>query len=206
MARSSRTITPKRQAAEFKRRVKFLQSHGLLRKKVDLRKSPTPALKRKIKEFDNLFTGKATALKVSKKQARIYKRSFKTVGDTVIVPKAKGERFSVDKDTGLITSKRRVGSRQIRKIIKPGLPEKPEDGKRYYYRVPLGRGYRRFESHAELEKFMYKYEHRKPTKRGKYREPYSDWQNYVELEQITAAPRKRVNPTRRAALKRAGIK
>lgn len=146
----------------------------------DLRKAPTKAALKKIEQFKPVLTGKATI--VQPKNPGKFKNIFQTVGKNVIVPRRKGERISVDKKTGEIVSKRKVGKRTVTtrgKQIKRGQPiPKPaaEIIERVQYAIPLktsggGVFWHRFPSWDLLQKFMTGYD-------------YKGWQDFVVVETV----------------------
>lgn len=142
----------------------------------DLRKAPSKSALKKIKEFAPVLKGEAVVLQPP--NAKKFKGVFKTVGKNIIVPRRKGERISIDKKTGELVSKRKVGKRTV---TARGLHVKrgekiPQTGKRVQYAIPFnstggGVNWIRFPNWTELQKFMAGYD-------------YKGWQNYVVREDV----------------------
>lgn len=145
--------------------------------KTDLRKTPGKSQLRKLSEFADVLTGKATVVKPA--NPKRFKGIYKTVGDSVIVPKRTGEKITIDK-SGEIISKRKSGKRVIKgrgRSLKQGEElKRPLRERVVQYVIPFnGRGgevnWFRFPSYDELKKFMAGYD-------------YKDWKDYVIEEDI----------------------
>lgn len=144
----------------------------------DLRKKPTKSALSKIKKYDDVLSGKAVV--VQPKNPARFKNIFEVRGKSVIVPRRKGERISIDKKTGEIVSKRKVGKRTVtargRQIKRGQKIEQPAIGRRVQYAIPFnasggGVNWFRFPDWEELQKFMAGYD-------------YKNWADYVIEEDI----------------------
>jgi len=163
-------------AAKTKSNLKKLRDLGLY--SGDLRKKPTKYALNTIAKFDAVLKGTATVVRPANPSK--FKDIFTVKGGAVIVPKRKGEKISIDKKTGEIVSKRRVGNRTVTtrgKQIKRGdkIP-KPAPERRVQYAVPFnsrggGVDWVRFPDWDSLQKFMAGYD-------------YKGWQEYVVEEEI----------------------
>lgn len=143
----------------------------------DLRKKPTKYALAKIDKFDAVLKGKATVVKP--RNAKRFKNIFETVGKSVIVPKRKGERISVDK-SGEIVSIRKSGKRVIRArgqtLKRDDVLARPAANRNVQYAVPFNghngeTNWFRFPDFDELKKFMAGYD-------------YKDWRDYVVVEDV----------------------
>lgn len=157
----------------------ILKKQGFVSKRTSLRGKVTPSQKRTISKFMDLLTGKATVVKAaSKKQAAQFKKTgFQVKDEKIIVPKAKGERFTFNKKTGTLRSTRKVGGKKITKTIANGELGAIKPGQ--FYTVPFEGGLikYRFSSLDTLITFMAPYEDKKHN-------PYKKWRSYVEIETI----------------------
>jgi len=163
-------------AAKIKSNLKQLRELGLYAG--DLRKRPTKYALRTIAKFDAVLKGNASVVRPVNPNK--FKGIFEVKGNAVIVPRRKGEKITVDKKTGEIVSKRKVGGRTITargKQIKRGenIP-KPGKERRVQYAVPFnsrggGTTWMRFPDWDTLQKFMAGYD-------------YKGWQEYVVEEDI----------------------
>jgi hypothetical protein len=181
---------------QAKKQLSKLKSLGLYAG--DLRKKISSATMRLIKRFDAVLTGKATV--VTPANPAKFKGIFDVKGDKVIVPRRVGEKITVDKKTGEIVSKRKVGDRTVTargKQIKRGETiKKPTADKvtRTQYAIPFstnsGTHWMRFPTWDELQKFMAGYD-------------YKGWQDYVVVEQLDK-PLTDAQLERRAKRQRAG--
>lgn len=158
--------------AQARNDLKKLSKLGLY--KGDLRKRPTRYGLKKISEYRDVLSGKATI--VTPKNPERFKNIFTVIGDKVIVPRRKGERISVDKKTREIVSKRKVGKRTVTargmQLKRGQTPPKTEY--KASYAVPLkskggGVDWHRFPERDELIKFMATYD-------------FLGWQDYVVEE------------------------
>lgn len=144
--------------------------------KGDLRKISSRAAKTALKKYADVAKGLAVA--VQPHDPKRFKNIFKVVGKTVIVPKRKGEKITIDKKTKEIVSKRKVGKRTV---VARGMQIKrgQTPPKRTYspnYAVPLkskggGVDWFRFPDRDELIKFMSQYD-------------FLGWEDYVVEERI----------------------
>jgi hypothetical protein len=179
LSKPSRT---KAQVSRDKRGLKKLVDTGLYTGKTDYRRAPSPYQKRLMKAHADVIAGKAAV--VRPKNPAAYKGIFKTRGDKVIVPKAKGEKIGLSK-TGRIT-RQRPGRKPavIIKAKRAPLP-KPAPGKALVFAMPFKRGsganattqWKRF-SHQGLVGFFERY--RVDPK------SLSRWLRYVEVEEVDA--------------------
>lgn len=166
-----------RQAQKTKSDLRKLKSLGLV-DKVDLRKKPTPAIKRTLTKYKDVLTGKATVISADKATAAKYRKILQTKGDKIIVPRKTGERVSISKD-GVIHTKRKAYGETVEKVIGRKVEKaKPVEGERTYYTIPMARGKkkierRRFGSFEQLLHFMRAYDF-----------DFNDWEKYIEVETV----------------------
>lgn len=132
-----------------------------------MRRAPSPGAKRALKRFAAVIAGKAVVLKPAK--AKSYGKIFKRVGNKVIVPRRKGERVRVDKK-GVIRITRKIGGRTVQGRYRKLAELDAGVGK--IYALPLGNGWQKFDSKAELERFVY-------VVSPKVGETYKNWSDYV---------------------------
>lgn len=179
MANKKRT---KVQARADKAALKKLKEVGLLTGKVNLSKAPTRSQRSLINKFADVVSGNAVV--VRPKDPKHYKSVFRVKGDAVVIPKRKGERITVDKKTGTIVSKRKVGKRTVTsrglKVAKGSQIERPKEPVQYAVPFKVGADklhWMRWPNYDEMQKFMHRYE----TKQDN---PYLGWTNYVVEEKV----------------------
>lgn len=165
------------QQRKIKSQLSKLKDLGLY--KGDLRKKPAKAADNALRTFADVLSGKSTVVKPSNPGR--FKGIYRTVGKSVIVPKAKGERITIDK-TGEIVSKRKVGNRTVTRrgidLPKGKKIPKPDDSEnvRTQYVIPFNASggetnWMRFPDWQSLENFMAGYN-------------YKGWQDYVIEEKF----------------------
>lgn len=172
--------------------VKELKRLGLY--KGDLRKPITEHAARQAKQFSDVISGKATAVKAPRHVAREFKQTFKTKYRKVVIPRREGEKVIYDKKSGRIVSFREQYGRRITRIIPPhavtadnvgSLPQGPD----IRYVIPIGApGHvERFATFDDLAHFMQAYEvphFVTGDKYGSRMSQYQHWNKYVEIEII----------------------
>lgn len=159
--------------AERNKQIKTLKGLGLVRKNQNL-KNPT-VRRNLLSKYRNVLIHKATVVTVPKGLSVKYKKSFRVVGNKIVVPRVKGERVHVEA-SGRITSTRKVGGERVKRILHVGgkMP-KPAKGKKFMYAVPFTGGTRvRFDSFEALQEFMAPYH------------SFKNWKDYLEIEEIDA--------------------
>jgi hypothetical protein len=178
-----------------KNQLKRLKSAGLYSGKLPRGNTLTPYQQSLIKKFDAVAKGKATVLQP--KDPSSYKRVFQVSGKNVIVPKGKGDKWTVTKSGNVQRARKGPRGEKITftgwRQKKPGdIPPPAPAQKRVQYAVPfarkLGKGryrlvWQRFPTYDELKKFMAEYEKR--DEKGRQR--YPDWTQYVFEESIDDA-------------------
>ncbi len=173
----------KSQIKNTRRNIVRLQKMGLMHK-VDLRRKPDKKTARKLRDFADLLSGKATALKIPKGQKKGLRDKVKVRGDYAIIPKQKGEKIKFTKG-GEIISTRSLGSSKITKRWNQNVEKVPEiKGARTYYTIPMARGKKKVERRTfskfdELLSFMAAYEFK-----------FEDWEKYIEVETVEAGSAK----------------
>lgn len=176
------------QLKEFRHRVARLKELGLVSKRVDARRQKSTRYMREQveKRFRKIFTGEAVAVKVPRrKDAKTFSEGFDTKGRNVIIELEKGaKRPRFSKKTGEIKGDVELYGKKFKRIYTPvnadNLHRLPK-GKRYKYTIPIGGGFRSFDTYTDLESFMYPYE--KPAK-GSSHHAYKDWQKHVLVEEL----------------------
>lgn len=178
-------ISIKKQARTQKSAIKKLRDLGIIR--ADLRrKNPTPATKRALKKYRDVVEGRAAVLKV--KNPKSYKRAagVRVVGKNVIVPRRKGERISIDKKSGRIVHKRKIGKRTTTGqgvVVKNG--QRPAKVERVAYAIPFAIGtsgnveWFRFPTLEALHNFLTEYEKR-------HKRSYKNVDQYIVEEKLGA--------------------
>lgn len=175
----AKAVRSKKQANSEKKALAKLRDLGLI-PKFDARKKPTRAQKSAINKFSDVLAGKAAVVKP--KNPKDYDKLYRRVGGSVIVPRRKGEKITVNKK-GEIAGSRRVGGRVVksrfRKVPKDG--EIPRSERRVQYAIPFIRGrdedgepileWQRFPDYDLLKQFMAGYD-------------YKGWTDYVVEEEI----------------------
>lgn len=171
-------VRSKNQVKSEKRAIKKLRELGII--KADLRKAPTRATKAALKKYADVLAGKAVL--VRPKNPASYKKIFRVFGKTVIVPRRKGEKITVNK-AGEIQGVRKVGKRKVRSTFKHVLvPEKsqPKWKPRVVYALPVQRGgsgtveWYRWKSWDQMKQDM-----QQGSLRG-----YKNWGDYVVEEYL----------------------
>ena len=173
-----------RQKRDYKSKIEKLQSAGLIGK-VDLRKHATPATKRALEKYKGFLSGTESAVKApDAKTARELRRKFgvKGTGKTIVIPREKGERFTITKSGELAST--RPNPAQPRTKIKKVFGEKnikpPGPNDRVYYTLPQrrrgGAHLRRvtFASFDEMLFFLNNYDIN-----------FEDVEDYIEIETVS---------------------
>lgn len=185
-----KSVRTKKQARAERRALKILRNAGLLTSAIDLRRRPTKYQRSLIKRFADVISGKAAAVKTKAAKYRGIK-SFFVKGDVVVVPKRKGETIAVDKKTGKITRKRRVGGRTIKGIIHPRkrVDELPRPKlKATVFRVPFLKKKKGGKHDIQWRRFTYdafKLFAEKYRDNAKDKDSFDEWMNFVEEETAT---------------------
>ena len=180
----SRTIsTAQRSKQQYIAKVKKLQNAGLIGK-VDLRKNADKATLRTIEKYKGLLNHKEGIVRAdSVKQATELRKKFGFTGKgkTVVIPREKGERFSITKK-GEIKSVRPnpvEPTTRIRKTFGEKLKTPPAKGDKLYYTLPerkrgLGRVKRKtFSSFDEMLFYL-----------NSYDIDFDDVEDYIEIEEV----------------------
>lgn len=170
------------QRSQYKKNVQKLQRAGLIGD-VDFRKKPSPATIKKIQRHRDILSGKATVVQVPdvKTAQRLRKTlGLKGSGKTLIVPKEKGERYSFQKSTGEIVSRRKGYNpgETIKKTLGDKFKVRPKDGK-LYYTIPertRGAGRLKRQTFASFDEMLYYL--------SKYEINFSDIEDRIEVEEI----------------------
>lgn len=204
-----KTVRGKTQRSIYIFNIKKLQRAGLIGK-VDTRKKATPAIVQRLEKYRAVLVGKAQVVQAPDlATARRLRKTLglKGSGKTIIVPKEKGEKYSLKKSTGEIVSTRK-GYRKgetIKKTLGSKFPAQPapNSNKRLYYTIPSGtRGASRlkrktFHSFDEMLYYLSKYE-----------VEFEDIEDRIEIEEVVKGGRKdkrelkRIHGERAAAQKR----
>lgn len=172
--------TTKKQARAQKSAIKKLRDLGII--KADLRRKPTPATKRALKKYADVVSGRAAVLKV--KNPRVYRKTegVRVAGKNVIVPRRKGEKISIDKKSGRIVHKRKIGGKIVTsksRVVDGGV----RIGSRTPIVIPFAVGnsgrveYFRFATEDALHNFLDEYEKR-------HRRKYKNRRNYILVEDL----------------------
>lgn len=164
-----------------RRALRKLRDLGII-KRVDLRKLPTRKQRRLIRKYDAVVKGRAVVLKP--KNPKSYRNVFKVSGKNVIVPRAKGDRWRLNK-AGKITRSRKTAGRSSTATMEPASNvRRPSKGKapRVAYAIPFGRSgggveWYRFPTYDALKKFLAEYE-------SKYRRKYKNADDYILVEEL----------------------
>jgi len=194
------------QRAIYKSKIKKLQDAGLLGH-VDLRQKANPKAIRAFERYRSFLAGKDTAVKATdRKTARALRKKFglKGSGKTIVIPKEKGERYSITAK-GEITSVRPNPAEPGTKIKKTlGQKYKVRTGnERAYYTLPerkrgLGRIQRR--TFANFDELLYYL--------NAYDINFDDVEEYIEIEEVTRNSKraknldKKIHSERTAAIAR----
>lgn len=176
---------PAGQRAITRGKIIKLQRAGLLSRNINPDKAPSNIVKNKFYKYRSVISGKQAAVKLStakKAAAMRHKIGYGGAGKVVILPREKGEKFRVVKDT--ITSKRPAYGQTIEKTIGDKfLPPRP--GEKVYYTIPARRRgtthikRRTFSSFNELLKTFEKYEI-----------SFEEVEDYIEVERFAPGSRR----------------
>lgn len=186
-----RTNPRKTQRAIFKKNVEKLQRAGLIGD-VDFRKKSSPATVRKLEKYKSVLVGKATAVKAPDiETARRLRKTLglKGTGKTIVVPKEKGERYTLKKSTGEIVSTRAGYNKgeTIKKTLSPRFPAPlpSHSGKRLYYSIPKGTrgaGSLKRKTFASFDEMLFYL--------SKYEVDFEDLEDRIEIEEISTGSNK----------------
>lgn len=159
---------------------KALRKMGLLTKRVDLRKKPTPHQIKQIEKFRDVLSGRAKVFEASsKKAAKVYGQSYQVIDNKIIVPRSKGEKLSYDPETNELKSTRKINGKRVTRTMASG--ELGSLGPNEYYVIPFAGGQRfRTNDLKTLLDFMTGYEKKKDR-------PFKNWRRYVEIEHVDDA-------------------
>lgn len=194
------------QRSIYKKNVEKLQRAGLLGE-VDFRKKATPAIIRRIEKYKSVISGKAAVVKAPDLEtARKLRKTLglKGSGKTLVVPREKGERYTIKKTTGEIVSTRKGYNKGeiIHKTLGSRFkPRNPDD--RAYYTIPeriRGAGRIKRKTFASFDEMLYYL--------SKYEIDFEDIEDRIEIEYIGKGSRrdkarqKVIHDERAAAAKR----
>lgn len=184
---AQRTNTRKRSnqaRKEYRAKIKKLQDAGLIGK-VDTRKHADKSTTKTLDKYRGFLAGKESAVRAPDlKTARDLRRKFgfKGKGKTVIIPREKGERFSISKK-GELSSTRpnpvEPGTR-LKKKFGERITAPPTSNERLYYTIPQRRRggvtLRRatFATFDEMLFFLNAYDIN-----------FEDIEDYIEIEKVT---------------------
>lgn len=172
------------QLRKFRSEVARLKALGLVSKRIDARsQKPTRYMREQVKKFSDVLAGKAKVVHVPKRiDAKRFEDIFRVKGKNVVVPVSKGEKAPrYIKKTGEIQGYVERNGQKYVKLYANRERLNPSDfptGPNILYRIPFGGGGSAFtfDDVNELFKFMQPYE--------QGRNPYKDWQRYVEIIRI----------------------
>lgn len=174
----------------YKRNVEKLQRAGLIGA-VDFRKKATPAIIRRLEKYKSVISGKSAAVKAPDLATAVKLRKtlgLQGSGKTIIVPKEKGETYSLKKSTGEIVSTRKGYNpgEKITKTLGSKFPAKPAPGsnKRLYYTIPArtrGAGKLKRKTFGSFDEMLYYL--------SKYEVEFEDIEDRIEIEEITKGGR-----------------
>src|SRR5437879_5948823 len=119
----------KSQRAFYKKNVQKLQRAGLLGP-VDFRKKAPPEVIKRIEKYRTVISGKASVVKAPDlATARKLRKTLglSGTGKTLVIPREKGERYSLKKSTGEIVSTRKGygDGETIKKTLGTKFPAHP---------------------------------------------------------------------------------
>jgi hypothetical protein len=204
-----KTNPKKTQRDIFKKNVEKLQKAGLLGP-VDFRKKATPATIKRLEKYKSVLVGKASVVKaadVATAQRLRKTLGLKGSGKTLVIPREKGERYSLQKSTGEIVSTRKGYNEgeTIRKTLGSKFPAHPpaHSEKRLYYTIPertRGAGRLKRKTFGSFDEMLYYL--------SKYDVNFEDIEDRIEIEEIQKGGRKdkarqhKIHDEREAARKR----
>lgn len=157
-----------------------LQKAGLISGKIDPNKKPSERTKNILYKYSKVISGKQAAVKVS--SAAKAKELRAKIGEggsgrVVIVPRERGEKFTVTKNNTIKSTRTQYGQRIEKTVGDKFQPPKP--GEKVYYTLPrrkrgLGSLKRRtFSSFDEMLFYLQKYEIE-----------FDDIEDYIEVEKF----------------------
>lgn len=168
----------------YKSNIKKLQRAGLIGK-VNLSKKATPAIVRRLEKYRSVLIGKATTVKApDEKTARRLRKTLglKGSGKTIVVPREKHERYSFEKSTGDIVSKRKgynEGEIIHKRLGQPFPAAPPDKNSRLYYTIPArtrGAGALKRKTFSSFDEMLYYL--------SRYEVEFEDIENRIEIEEI----------------------
>lgn len=169
----------------YRFKVARLQKAGLL-KNVDPSKKPTSAVFAQFSKHKDILTGQAAIVKApSKAKARELRKKLgvKGSGDTLIIPREKGERFRVTRK-GEIKSTRHVYGQTVHKTIGTRVSV-PKAGGKAYYTLPRrkrGQGYLKRTTFSSFDELLFYL--------NKYEIDFEDVEDYIEVEEFKTGGRR----------------
>ncbi len=189
------------QRAFYKMRVKKLQRLGLLGK-VDLKKKASPSIIRTIEKYSDVLRGKAQVVQSPHAKETRKKFGFRGKGDLVVIPKEKGEKFSISKRSGDLTSRRKTESGIIKKTVSEKFKPRPANANVYYTLPERKRGLGRIKrkTFANFDELLYYLQ--------SYEINFEDVEDFIEVEEIERGTRRdkirrnKITRERAAAIKR----
>lgn len=177
----AKSKNPKKQAAKLRREVLKLKDLGLI--KYNKRHKIGAKEKRAVKKYSDVVSGKAAVIKLPKKEAKKYGRSFRQTGNLIIIPRKKGDRVRFDKkNKEVVITGKRYG-KKTRTILEPGRGTKarkgPPRGYKRWYAIPFGNSKNYFPNKKELAAFMNEYKHAAVAAGRKW--GFKNWRKYIEI-------------------------
>ena len=174
--------------AQYKRKIEKLQKAGLIGK-VDLRKHPSPSVQRTLERYKGFLAGKESAVHAATaKEARALRRKYnlKGSGNTIVIPREKGERFHVTK-AGEITSTRANPANpdeRIKKTIGARGAKRTGNEKAYYTLPERKRGLGRVKRHtfASFDEMLFYL--------NAYEINFDDIEEFIEIEEVLPTSRR----------------
>jgi len=160
-------------------KVKKLKRAGLLQN-VDPRKKPTPAILGVLTKYKDVLTGRSAVVKArdKNKASEIRKRlGLRGSGNTIIVPREKGEKIRITKGGEIKSTRKRYGQ-TIRKTIGAKIEPPPKNVKRYYTIPTRKRGLSNLKRHtfASFDELLFYI--------SKYEINFEDVEEYIEVEEF----------------------
>lgn len=171
--------------SRHRRNVRRLLKTGLLSKADAKNKT---IVRRTIIKYNDLLSGKATALKTPTKQAAQKLRGklgLRGKGETVIVPRHKGETLKITKDSKIIGKREQYGQVVEREVGKFKFDRTPKPGEKLYYTIPSrqrGAGKLKRRTFSSFDEMLFYLE--------KYEVNFEDIEDYIEVEHFKAGSKR----------------
>jgi hypothetical protein len=163
--------------SRHRRNVRRLVKAGLLEPSQTKDKAK---IRRTIIKYNDLLSGKATALKTNTKQQAAKLRGklgLRGTSKTIVVPRHKGEKLKITKDAKIVGTREQYGQTVHREVGKFKFDQTPKPGEKLYYTIPTrkrGAGKLKRHTFSSFDEMLFYLE--------KYEIDFEDIEDFIEVE------------------------